>query len=151
MKYIKSFLVVIFACCSMLLVDQSTNAQGKTQEITGTLIGFDGPGIRTAFFTLQINSLTSDEQANQNRGILQEGGKISYSKRFKRKMSAHSQSEINWREQLTSRANHKLTAKHEFLLCLNAGCSLPKFAAVIVHSIFLLDHRIVDGRKNRKR
>jgi hypothetical protein len=74
MKYAKSFLVVMFACCSMLLLDQSTNAQSTTQEITGTIIGLNGEGVRTASFTLRIKSLTSDEQANQNRAILQEGG-----------------------------------------------------------------------------
>ena len=74
MKYAKSFHVVLFACCSMFLLNQSTSAQSTTQEITGTLIGFDGPGARMASFTLRIKSLTSDEQANQNRAILQEGG-----------------------------------------------------------------------------
>jgi hypothetical protein len=74
MKYAKSFLVVMFACCSLFLLNQSTNAQSTTQEITGNLVSFDGPGLRTAFFTLRIKSLTSDKQANQNRAILQEGG-----------------------------------------------------------------------------
>ncbi len=74
MKYAKSFLVVVFACCSMFLLNQSTNAQNTTQEFSGTLISFNGPEVRSVFFTLRIKSLTSDEQANQNRTLLQEGG-----------------------------------------------------------------------------
>jgi hypothetical protein len=74
MKYAKLFLIAMSACFSMFVLSRATNAQSMPQEITGTLIGFDGPGIRTAFFNLQIKSLTSDEQANRNLGILQEDG-----------------------------------------------------------------------------
>jgi hypothetical protein len=74
MRYAKSFLVVLFACCSIFLLNQSSNALSTIRDITGGLISFDGPGVRTTSFTLQIKSLTSDKQANQNRAILQEGG-----------------------------------------------------------------------------
>ena len=74
MKYAKSFLMVMFACGSMFLLNQSTNAQSTPQEITGTLISFNGSEARMDSFTLRIKSLTSDEQANQDRTLLQEGG-----------------------------------------------------------------------------
>jgi hypothetical protein len=34
----------------------------------------NGPGVRTAFFTLRVKSVTSDEQADRNRTILQNAG-----------------------------------------------------------------------------
>ena len=74
MRNAKSFLVVLFACCSIFLLNQSSIALSTIRDITGGLISFDGPGVRTTSFTLQIKSLTSDKQANLNRAILQEGG-----------------------------------------------------------------------------
>jgi hypothetical protein len=74
MKYGKGFLMVAFACCSMFLLNPIANAQSTTREITGNLVSFEGQGIRTASFTLRIKSLTSDEQANRNRAILQDSG-----------------------------------------------------------------------------
>ena len=80
MKYAKSVLVVLGACCSIFLWNQSTKAQSTTREITGNLVSFNGPGARTTSFTLRLKSLTSDEEANQNRAILQEGGQEELSK-----------------------------------------------------------------------
>ena len=74
MNKTRTSLVVLTACCSILFLQQSTSAQTPYAEYTGNLISFNGPGVRTAFFTLRVKSVTSDEQADQNRTILQNDG-----------------------------------------------------------------------------
>ena len=77
MTKIQKTFIGIVAFCSVFLLSQAANAQAGYQEFTGNLTSFNGPQVRTAFFTLRIKNLTSDEQANQDLAVLQDSGQDS--------------------------------------------------------------------------
>ena len=70
MKGLKS---IFFVLCAMFLLSLTISAQAR-EEYRGTAISFNGPRLETAFFNLRINGHTSDEQARQYLGVLQESG-----------------------------------------------------------------------------
>ncbi len=74
MKNSHKYLVSLILFCSILLLNQSTYAQGQYEEYTGTILSFSGPKLRSDFFTLRIKSLTSDEQSTNNRAMLRTEG-----------------------------------------------------------------------------
>ena len=74
MSFKKSILVLSFALCAVCLLSKTTDAQKPVAEYTGNLIAYNGPRVQTASFTLRMKNWTSDDQANQNLVILQEGG-----------------------------------------------------------------------------
>jgi hypothetical protein len=88
MKRNLKFLAVLFALCSLFLLNQTISAQGRNaqgrnvqgrsaqgrEEYTGTVISYNGPRLATAFFTLKINNQTSDAQAAEYLGVLQQNG-----------------------------------------------------------------------------
>lgn len=64
--------IVLFALCAGCFLSQTVGAQ--TEEYRGNLISYNGPRVQTAFFNLRINGLTSDAQASEYLGVLQNGG-----------------------------------------------------------------------------
>ena len=65
--------IFILAFCVVFSSLETVKAQ-TSEEYTGTIISLNGARARTAFFTLRINGRTSDEQASQYLGILQDAG-----------------------------------------------------------------------------
>jgi hypothetical protein len=81
-KMIKSqnLLWAVFVFCAVLFSIQTINAQTasrESEEYRGTAISFNGPRTATAFFNLRISAQTSDEQARQYLGVLQQNGQQS--------------------------------------------------------------------------
>jgi hypothetical protein len=74
MKQTHKYLVSLVLFCSIFLLSQSTFAQERYEEYTGTILSFNGPRLRSDFFTLRIKNLTSDEQATNNRAMLRTKG-----------------------------------------------------------------------------
>lgn len=74
MKNIQKAVIGLMAICSIILLSQANYAQNRTEEYTGNIISYNGPRVETGNFTLRINSLTTDEQANRNLSILQSDG-----------------------------------------------------------------------------
>ena len=79
--YKNQIFILLFAVAVMFINFQNATAQRTTataanavEEYTGTVISFNGPRTQTAFFTLRINSLTSDEQATANLATLRDKG-----------------------------------------------------------------------------
>jgi hypothetical protein len=69
------YIVFILTFCALFSSIKTANAQqAANEEYTGTIISLDGARARTAFFTLRIKGQTSDEQARQYLGILQDAG-----------------------------------------------------------------------------
>lgn len=61
----------------IILPGQTAYAQNTGEEFTGNIISFNGPRVRTSSFTLRIERLTTDEQANQNLAVLRDQGQDS--------------------------------------------------------------------------
>lgn len=74
MKINKILFITTIILSSILLLNQSNSAQVRVEEYSGSLFSFNGPTVRTAFFTLRINELTSDVDTEAFREILQTYG-----------------------------------------------------------------------------
>lgn len=74
MKNIQKAAIGLMAICSIILLSQANYAQSRTEEYAGNIISYNGPRLETGDFTLRINRLTSDEQANRNLSVLQSDG-----------------------------------------------------------------------------
>jgi len=64
-----SIILLIFAI--LLFLQIPATAQ---EEYTGSIISFNGPRLRTAYFTLRLTGLTSDEKAQNFLSILKNDG-----------------------------------------------------------------------------
>jgi hypothetical protein len=75
-KYHKC-LCILLAFSALFFLGQTIQAQtspANAEEYTGSIISFNGPRTRTAFFTLRINRQTSTEQARRFLTTLREDG-----------------------------------------------------------------------------
>lgn len=77
MKFLKTISIGYMVIFGVFLLGTAAHAQNKPEEFNGEIISFNGPGLRTARFTLRIKSFTTDGQANQNLAVLRDKGQDS--------------------------------------------------------------------------
>ena len=70
-KYVFQIALIIGAA---LLLNHAVGAQTAAQEFSGSAISFNGPRLATGLFNLRITGTTSDEQAKQYLGVLNDRG-----------------------------------------------------------------------------
>ena len=78
MSKLQKILSVLFVFCSLFCASQTIYAQerggGAVEEYNGNIISYNGPRVRTAFFTLRISGQTSNQDASRFLGILRDEG-----------------------------------------------------------------------------